>query len=104
MGKRNKRRRVSRDDVRKNAKTGGGPQWFNLPDGVKDWAPDKKGMYDLDIVPYMVSVDNHPDNVERRQPPVMRRAGRELVTYPARRMVNNLCHARILQFRRRGSQ
>ncbi len=67
MGKRNKRRRkrVSKDDVRKNAKKGGGGgSWFILPDGVEEWAPEKKGKYRIDVVPYEVTDSDHPDEVE----------------------------------------
>jgi len=64
MGKR-KRKRVSKEDVRKNAKRGGGgSNWFNLPDGVDDWKPEKAGRYLIDIVPYETTDDNHPDDIE----------------------------------------
>lgn len=64
MGKR-KRKRVSKEDVRKNAKRGGGgSNWFNLPNGVEDWSPDKSGRYVIDIVPYETTDPNHPDDLE----------------------------------------
>jgi len=62
-----KRKRVSPEDVRKNAAEGGGggSTWFNLPDGVEVWTPDKSGTYLIDILPYEVAVDDHPDRVEK---------------------------------------
>lgn len=56
-----KRKRVSRDTVRKNAQQGAGGNFFNLPKGIKDWAPKEAGKYLLDILPYEVSINNHPD-------------------------------------------
>lgn len=61
-----KRRRVSREEVRKNARdAGSGPSWFNLPAGMEAWAPEKAGTYLLDIVPYEVKTDSHPDGVDK---------------------------------------
>jgi hypothetical protein len=61
-----RRRRVSREDVRDNARKGaGGANWFNLPPNVRNWAPDKPGKYMVDFLPYEVTSKNHPDG---RQP------------------------------------
>lgn len=60
-----KRRRVDRAAVRENAKKGdGGASWFTLPEGVKDWAPEKKGTYSINVLPYKTTDKNHPDNQE----------------------------------------
>ena len=65
MGKGKKRRRVSRDDVRDNArKGGGGGNYFNLPSGIRSFSPDKPGKITLDFLPYEVKTDNHPDGRE----------------------------------------
>ena len=37
--------------------------WYNLPDGVGTWEPDKKGEYMIDVLPYEITGDNHPDEV-----------------------------------------
>jgi len=68
MAKRSKRKRVSRDDVRKNATEGGGggSSWINLPDGVRDWAPEKAGSYLIDVVPYETTDSMHPDDIEKQ--------------------------------------
>lgn len=59
---RKERRRVSKDDVRNNAReAGGGKKYFNLPKGVSLWEPDKATVYRLDFVPYEVAIENHPD-------------------------------------------
>ena len=61
--KKAKRRRVSREDAKKRMASGGsGGDWFTLPQGVERWLPDKKGTYMLDILPYEVSTDNHPED------------------------------------------
>ena len=63
--KKRRRKRLSGDQVRRNAQQGsGGAQWLTLPAGVKDWTPDKAGRYILDILPYEVSDEHHPDGVE----------------------------------------
>lgn len=64
--KKSKRRRMSSEEIKKRSQTqqGGGGNWFNLPDGVGQWMPEKKGKYDIDIVPYEVKSDNHPNDVE----------------------------------------
>lgn len=59
---RKERRRVSVDDVRNIAReAGGGKKYFSLPKDVDLWEPDKAGSYKIDFVPYLVSIDNHPD-------------------------------------------
>lgn len=61
-----KRKRVSRDQVRDNAKKGsGGPSWFNLPDGVREWAPEAADTYMINVLPYVVTDKNHPDSVDK---------------------------------------
>ncbi len=58
-------RRVSRDQVRTNARnSGSGRRLFNLPKGVKEWTPDKAGSVLIDVVPYKTSAKHHPDGVE----------------------------------------
>jgi hypothetical protein len=58
-------RRVSRDQVRQNAKRGAAnQQWFKLPKNVREWVPDKPGKYNINIVPYVVSDKAHPDGVD----------------------------------------
>lgn len=65
MAKR-KRKRVSREKVKENAAQGsrGGSDWFDLPEGVGRWSPDKAGRYNLDILPYEVQSKQHPDDIE----------------------------------------
>lgn len=59
---RKERRRVSKDDVRNNAReSGGGEKYFNLPKGITLWHPPKAASYDLDFLPYEVAIENHPD-------------------------------------------
>lgn len=59
---RKERRRVSVDDVRNIAReAGGGKKYFNLPKDVDLWEPEKAGSYKIDFVPYLVTIDNHPD-------------------------------------------
>lgn len=65
MVKKAKRRRVSRDDVKENARKGGGSNWINLPEGVTQWEPKKPGIYNLDFLPYEVSDENHPDEIAK---------------------------------------
>ncbi len=65
MAKR-RRKRVSRERVRQNARQArGGKGWLNIPDGMKEWAPEKKGNYLIDIVPYEVTTNHHPDDIEQ---------------------------------------
>lgn len=60
------RKRVSRDKVRENAKTGGGGgKLLRLPSGVSSWTPEKSGKHLINILPYEVKVSNHPDSVEK---------------------------------------
>lgn len=66
MSKQKERRRVSAQDVRDNArKGGGGSNWFKLPEGITLLeVPDKAITITLDILPYEVKSDNHPDKQE----------------------------------------
>lgn len=60
--KKQQRRRVAKEDVRNNAReSGGGKKYFNLPKGVDMWEPDKAGSFLLDIIPYEIKTDVHPD-------------------------------------------
>lgn len=62
MGSRSKRRRVSADEVREDAKKKSGGrkgQWFK--EGVVDWAPKKKGVYAIDVLGYDITRKKHPD-------------------------------------------
>ncbi|MCH7561603.1 MAG: hypothetical protein IIC67_09625, partial [Thaumarchaeota archaeon] len=66
MAKRSKHRRMSREDVRKNARdsnTSGG-NWFTLPEGVRQYAIEKKSKVEMNILPYEVTSKNHPDGIE----------------------------------------
>ncbi len=62
-----RRRRVSREQTRKNARdgSGGGQNWLVLPKGVKQYAPEKPCRVKLDILPYEVSTNHHPDGIEK---------------------------------------
>jgi hypothetical protein len=59
------RKSSMRDRARRRAEErenqGGGGTKYNLPDGVQFYSPKKHA--NLDIIPYTVSVDNHPENV-----------------------------------------
>lgn len=60
-----KRRRVSREHVRQNAQQGAQTvTWFDLPEGVDIWKPDKAKRVNIDIIPYEVKDKDHPDKVE----------------------------------------
>ena len=60
-----KRKRVSREDVRRNAqKSGDRRDFFRLPKGVALWEPEKAGQHLIDIVPYETKSASHPDNIE----------------------------------------
>jgi hypothetical protein len=68
MAKRSRRTarpRVSREKVRENARQGaGGTSWFDLPEGIEQFTPDKAGSILIDVLPYEVKSQQHPDNVE----------------------------------------
>lgn len=61
------RRSSMRDRARKRAEErenqGGGGTKYNLPDGMNFYSPKKHAS--LDIIPYTVSVDNHPEDVPK---------------------------------------
>lgn len=61
------RKSSMRDRARKRAEErenqGGGGTKYNLPDGVQFYSPKKHA--NLDVVPYAVSVDNHPESVPK---------------------------------------
>ena len=60
------RRRAEEDFVRNNARSGGGSRiLMNLPGGVRSWRPEKPIMYPIDVVPYEVGSDIHPDRVAK---------------------------------------
>ena len=61
------RRRVSADKVKENAErgSGGGSDWFQVKENVGRWSPDKAGRYNIDILPYEVKSESHPDDVEK---------------------------------------
>ncbi len=65
MGK--ERRRVSREHVRENAKKGGGSgnNWFSMGEGISSWNPEKADSYLIDILPYEVKSESHPDDVPK---------------------------------------
>ena len=64
-----KRSRVSKDQERANAEKGsqGGSSWFALPEGVSNWAPESRGRYVIDVLPYEVKGKAHPDDIEPGQ-------------------------------------
>lgn len=47
--------------------TTGGSGYLNVPKGTSFFQP-KKGKYKIDIIPYIVSTDNHPEGVEAGDP------------------------------------
>jgi hypothetical protein len=61
-----KSRYVSSEDVRRNAKAGagGGQNWLKLPDGTRQWAPEASGRVLINILPYEVTSENHPDGID----------------------------------------
>lgn len=67
MSKRNKRTRLSREEIIKKSttQTSGGGNWFRLPEGVETWEPKEKGKFKIDIIPYETTSDNHPNEVAK---------------------------------------
>ena len=60
-----KHKRVSREDVRRNAQqTGSKQDFFRLPKEVREWTPDGKGEVSINVLPYLTKTPFHPDNVE----------------------------------------
>lgn len=58
-----KRFRVSGSESRAVSRsTFDGGSIFALPANVRIWTPEKAESYDIDIVPYVVTIPNHPDN------------------------------------------
>ncbi len=94
-----KRKRVSREDVKRNAVEGGsgGSNWFTLPDGVGSWAPEKAASHMMDFLPYEVTDKNHPDKVElgvlwyKRQFGVHHGIGVQNASYVCPRSINKPC-------------
>ena len=62
-----KRFRVKPEQVRQNAASGEdrGSTFLTLPPNITEWKPEKSGKYNLDILPYEVSIDNHPDGIPK---------------------------------------
>jgi hypothetical protein len=60
-----KRKRLDKDEVRRKSApvAGGGGDWFNLPKGIETWVPEKKGKYNIDILPYETTDEKHPNDV-----------------------------------------
>jgi len=56
-----KRRRLTREETKGQMAQSSGANWFNLDKDVEVWSPDKKGKYNLDILPYEVKTDKHPE-------------------------------------------
>lgn len=60
-----KYRRVAPEDVQENARKQGGGRGISsllrLPRNIGLWEPERTGTYEIDIVPYVVSDKNHPD-------------------------------------------
>jgi hypothetical protein len=67
MSKRNKRTRLSREEIIKKSttQTSGGGNWFRLPEGVETWEPKEKGKFKIDVIPYETTSDNHPNEVAK---------------------------------------
>lgn len=63
MGSRSGRTRVSRDKVRQNAREKQGGGFSPMKPDVPTWKPEKKGSYDIDVLPYEVKTKKHPDDV-----------------------------------------
>ncbi len=98
MPKKNERRakmKSMRDRVKQHAKDSGkGSRLLNLPPNVEDWYPDEKGVFEVDILPYVVSDPNHPDEVEAgelwyRRPYMIHFIERKPIVCP--RSVNKPC-------------
>ena len=98
MPKKNERKakmKSMRDRVKQHAKDSGkGSRLLNLPPNVEDWYPDEKGVFELDILPYVVSDPNHPDEVEAgelwyRRPYMIHFIERKPIVCP--RSVNKPC-------------
>ena len=58
-------RYVDAKTVVENSKQGGGGgrHLFNLPEGVEEWLPDKAGTFMIDVLPYEVTQESHPDRI-----------------------------------------
>ena len=67
MSKRNKRTRLSREEIIKKSttQTSGGGNWFRLPEGVETWEPKEKGKFKIDVIPYETTSGNHPNEVAK---------------------------------------
>jgi len=63
MSKKKRPKRLSKEETKQQmAFSGGASNWFNLPDGIETWAPEKKGRFNIDILPYEVTTKNHPED------------------------------------------
>ena len=66
MAKRSKRKRVSKEGVRKNARESksGGVNYFDAGDGIDMWAPEEAATILMDFLPYEITEEGHPDGLE----------------------------------------
>ena len=68
MAKKSRRKRVSREDVRRKAReSNSGQNWFILPADVRQFAPEKSGKFEMDILPYEVTSKHHPDEITPKE-------------------------------------
>jgi len=66
MVKKKSRKTSMRDKVRQHAKDARkGNRSLNLPGHVQEWYPEDKGVFEIDILPYVVSDAFHPDEIEK---------------------------------------
>lgn len=65
--KNKKRKRISNDKVRNNAVQGssGSTEFFELPENISKWIPEKPNRFKIDILPFEVGGNDHPDDVEK---------------------------------------
>ncbi len=55
-----------RQSAKNGPKQGGGPPLFNLPDGMEQFDVKKSGTIRIDIVPYVVREESHPERIKKK--------------------------------------
>jgi len=61
--KKSKRKRMTKEQTKaRMTQSGNGGDWFTLPNGIERWIPEKKGTFLIDVLPYEVSTENHPED------------------------------------------
>ena len=89
-------RRRTRQRAVESTKGGGGTKFNNLPEGIDFYRPSA-GISRLDIIPYVVSVDNHPEGIDKgdiwqvRTILVHYGVGPEEKTYLCRKTIGKRC-------------